>query len=150
MKMKAVDLSPITAELPGAALGLFRHCNKSILPGEKILNEDEKTLHENLLQAAGVIKGMHLLPLETNSVLLTFSIKTTSMKELVIKIKESRYNLFLQFLRTLDYVTIMPPVAEPSNEGYPKPGQYDFSDLTGRLEWRGDAVGQQRLLRDEW
>jgi hypothetical protein len=93
---------------------------------------------------------MHLLPLETNSVLLTFFIKTTSMKELVIKIKESRYNLFLQFLRTLDYVTIMPPVAEPSNEGHPKPGQYDFSDLTGRLEWRGDAVGQQRLLRDEW
>jgi hypothetical protein len=28
--------------------------------------------------------------------------------------------------------------------------QYDFSDLTGRLVWKGDAVGLQRALRDEW
>jgi hypothetical protein len=28
--------------------------------------------------------------------------------------------------------------------------QYDFSDLTGRLSWRGDAVEVQRVLRDEW
>jgi hypothetical protein len=27
---------------------------------------------------------------------------------------------------------------------------YDFSDLTGRLSWRGDAVEVQRVLRDEW
>ena len=26
----------------------------------------------------------------------------------------------------------------------------DFSDLAGRLQWRGDAVWQQRELRDEW
>jgi hypothetical protein len=29
-------------------------------------------------------------------------------------------------------------------------GQYDFSDLTGRLAWRGDAVKVQQALRDEW
>ncbi len=28
--------------------------------------------------------------------------------------------------------------------------KYDFSDLVGRLNWRGDAVGTQRSLRDEW
>jgi hypothetical protein len=27
---------------------------------------------------------------------------------------------------------------------------YRFSDLAGRLEWKGDAVAQQRALRDEW
>jgi hypothetical protein len=27
--------------------------------------------------------------------------------------------------------------------------KYDFSDLTGRLQWEGDAVREQRLLRDE-
>ncbi len=27
---------------------------------------------------------------------------------------------------------------------------YDFSDLAGKLEWRGDAVAVQRSLRDEW
>ena len=28
--------------------------------------------------------------------------------------------------------------------------RYDFSDLTGRLQWRGDAVAEQRRLRNEW
>ena len=27
---------------------------------------------------------------------------------------------------------------------------YDFSDLVGRLNWRGDALTIQRNLRDEW
>jgi hypothetical protein len=28
--------------------------------------------------------------------------------------------------------------------------KYIFSDLAGRLEWVGDAVAQQRMLRNEW
>jgi hypothetical protein len=28
--------------------------------------------------------------------------------------------------------------------------KYDFSDLIGKLEWKGDAVAEQRKLRDEW
>lgn len=28
--------------------------------------------------------------------------------------------------------------------------RYDFSDLTGRLSWRGDVIEEQRALRDEW
>jgi len=27
---------------------------------------------------------------------------------------------------------------------------YDFSDLAGRLNWRGNAIAMQRALRDEW
>ncbi len=27
---------------------------------------------------------------------------------------------------------------------------YDFSDVAGKLNWRGDAVAEQRSLRDEW
>jgi len=27
---------------------------------------------------------------------------------------------------------------------------YDFSTFTGKLDWRGDAVKEQRKLRDEW
>jgi len=27
---------------------------------------------------------------------------------------------------------------------------YDFSRLAGKLGWRGDAVKEQRKLRDEW
>ena len=28
--------------------------------------------------------------------------------------------------------------------------RYDFSDLVGRLKWRGDAVSEQRAQRDAW
>jgi len=33
--------------------------------------------------------------------------------------------------------------------GAPAAG-YDFSDLTGHLQWQGDAIATQRSLRDEW
>ena len=28
--------------------------------------------------------------------------------------------------------------------------QYDFSDVFGKLEWQGDAVQEQRKIRNEW
>jgi hypothetical protein len=28
--------------------------------------------------------------------------------------------------------------------------KYNFSDLVGKLEWKGDPVAEQRKLRDEW
>jgi len=31
-----------------------------------------------------------------------------------------------------------------------KKPQYDFSDVVGKLEWQGDAVQEQRKIRDEW
>ena len=27
---------------------------------------------------------------------------------------------------------------------------YDFSDIAGQLRWNGDAIDEQRKLRDEW
>jgi hypothetical protein len=27
---------------------------------------------------------------------------------------------------------------------------YDFSDVVGKLHWKGNAVTEQRKLRDEW
>ena len=31
-----------------------------------------------------------------------------------------------------------------------KKPKYDFSDLVGKLHWQGDAVKEQRKMRDEW
>ncbi len=31
-----------------------------------------------------------------------------------------------------------------------KKSSYDFSLLVGKLKWRGDAVKEQRKLRNEW
>jgi hypothetical protein len=28
--------------------------------------------------------------------------------------------------------------------------RYDFSDIVGKLEWQGNAVQEQRRIRDEW
>lgn len=44
----------------------------------------------------------------------------------------------------LDVEILAFPLGEPESKGY------DFSDLSGKLEWHGDAVREQRILRDEW
>ena len=31
-----------------------------------------------------------------------------------------------------------------------KTQKYNFSDIAGKLEWQGDAVAEQRKIRDEW
>jgi hypothetical protein len=37
-----------------------------------------------------------------------------------------------------------------ATNSHPPQKKYDFSDLVGRLKWRGDAVAEQRSLRNEW
>jgi len=34
----------------------------------------------------------------------------------------------------------------------PRPNgqKYNFTDVVGKLQWQGDAVEEQRKLRDEW
>ena len=32
----------------------------------------------------------------------------------------------------------------------PDGAKYNFSDLVGRFQWKGDAVREPRKLRDEW
>lgn len=42
-------------------------------------------------------------------------------------------------------------IVMPLDELQEQPKQkYDFSDLVGKLEWKGDAVAEQRKLRNEW
>jgi hypothetical protein len=38
----------------------------------------------------------------------------------------------------------------PIEEKEEPKNKYNFSDLVGKLEWKGDAVAEQRKLRDEW
>lgn len=64
------------------------------------------------------------------------------MQFLTLKIAESRYALLLEFLQTLSYVEII--------KSKPPKAEYDFSDLVGKLQWKGNAMDEQRLLRDEW
>lgn len=70
------------------------------------------------------------------------------MQQVIINVEEGKYALLLQLLRSLDYVKV---VSHPAKnvKNAPK-STYDFSDLAGKLQWRGDAVTEQRKMRDEW
>lgn len=77
-----------------------------------------------------------------------FCSKIKTMQQVILNVDESKYALLLQLLQSLDYVKIVQAPAAPAKNGWqPK---YDFSDLAGKLQWRGDAVAEQRRLRDEW
>ncbi len=70
------------------------------------------------------------------------------MKEITLRIKDSYYLAFIHFLKTLTYVEVEEKESVIDiQETTPK---YDFSDLYGQLEWKGDAVAEQRKLRNEW
>ncbi len=40
-------------------------------------------------------------------------------------------------------------VVNPIRESKPQNQNYDFSDLSGKLTWKGNAVAMQRILRDD-
>ena len=40
-------------------------------------------------------------------------------------------------------------VLNPIRESKPQNQNYDFSDLSGKLTWKGNAVAMQRILRDD-
>ncbi|MEH1946245.1 MAG: hypothetical protein V7K77_04675 [Nostoc sp.] len=69
--------------------------------------------------------------------------------KLTTKIDESGYlnlNIPTQLAAVeVDIVVVLNPISSEE-----KQLNYDFSDLVGRLTWRGDAVAMQRDLRDEW
>jgi len=71
------------------------------------------------------------------------------MKQVVLNIEESHYTLLIQFLRTLDYVKVVPSASDVTTSPQNMPS-YDFSDITGKLEWTGDAVEEQRKFRNKW
>ena len=66
------------------------------------------------------------------------------MKELLLRIEERHYAVLLRFLKTLGYVNVV----EKKRDAGPR--SYDFSDLAGKLQWQGDALLEQKKLRDEW
>jgi predicted DNA-binding antitoxin AbrB/MazE fold protein len=48
-------------------------------------------------------------------------------------------------------VTLEPQKGEDAVDSKADQGaRYDFSDLIGKLTWKGDALNEQRRIRDEW
>ena len=65
--------------------------------------------------------------------------------ERVVKPRRNRISLDVpqKFCKCTFRVVMIPFVEDE------KP-KYDFSDLVGKLQWNGDAVHEQRRIRDEW
>ncbi len=53
-------------------------------------------------------------------------------------------------LRVILLLEEKPPESFLPTPLQPNSAKFDFTDLQGRLQWRGDAVAEQRALRDEW
>ena len=72
------------------------------------------------------------------------------MTKLVLEIRNIRdMEILLPLLKRLriPYVRMEDPAKKESEK---EAAAYDFSDLAGKLEWDGNAVFEQRRLRDEW
>jgi hypothetical protein len=45
---------------------------------------------------------------------------------------------------TVELVLVVGSTPQPNGQ------KYNFADLVGKLQWHGDALEEQRKLRDEW
>lgn len=64
----------------------------------------------------------------------------SSSNSIVIDLPEEYINKKIEVL-------ILP--LEENEEPLKKP-KYNFSDFFGKLQWKGDALEEQKRLRDEW
>ncbi len=62
-------------------------------------------------------------------------------KKNVIEIPPQYNQLYSKYMKVIILV---------SEKLIAKKQRYDFSDVVGKLEWQGDAVQEQRKIRDEW
>ena len=51
---------------------------------------------------------------------------------------------------TANVVELADLLASKSDPSEIPAGKYDFSAFAGKLKWQGDAIVEQRKLRDEW
>ncbi|MCC7505232.1 MAG: hypothetical protein IT259_08020 [Saprospiraceae bacterium] len=65
------------------------------------------------------------------------------MAQIVLDIDDVYYALFLQKIKKLRYIKVIKSTPLPKQ-------RFDFSDLVGKLEWKGNALLEQRKMRDEW
>ena len=45
---------------------------------------------------------------------------------------------------------IIRPLSQNESVASNNKNKYDFTDLMGKLQWRGDALKEQKKLRNEW
>ena len=53
-------------------------------------------------------------------------------------------------LREGGHVRILVEEVETTQAVVSAAGNYNFADLRGTLKWQGDALTEQRRIRDEW
>jgi hypothetical protein len=68
----------------------------------------------------------------------TINIKTTATGHLLLDIPTTYLEKDLEVVLVINETKKQTPV------------HYDFSDLIGKLDWKGDALAEQKRLRNEW
>ena len=96
-------------------------------------------LNPNVMLGKPVIKGTRI----TVELILEKLAADESIEDILVEHPKLNRE---QILAALAYISANFKVSHPA-EKRPK---YDFSNLFGRLQWKGDAVAEQRRMRDEW
>lgn len=63
--------------------------------------------------------------------------------QLIIDLPESYHNRKLE-------VIVLPLEEHIKDDNSKLPTTYDYSNFYGKVQWKGDAIAEQRRLRDEW
>ena len=78
---------------------------------------------------------------------LTFRKKTKNNGHLVIDIPTNLMDKDVEVVMTIQEQNDTPT---KKSSGENPEIKYDFSQLLGKLEWKGDALFEQKKLRSEW
>lgn len=71
------------------------------------------------------------------------------MQHITLSIEESRYDLLLQFLNTLDYVHVVPPPARPKNSRAKRIKPVQNKPFLAGMKTTDLPVGRTILNREE-
>lgn len=96
------------------------------------------------------MRSTHILEIFNTHKMITISLKQKTKKNghLVLDVPTSLKEKDVEVLLVIQEENNVSP-ATPDKEKKKK-SKYDFSNLYGKLEWKGDALAEQKKLRSEW
>ena len=91
---------------------------------------------------------LHLIIFKLSGSMITINIKqkTNSKGHLVIDVPTKLIEKNVEVVLVIQEKVEIPEKEQERSES----GKFDFSHLYGKLEWKGDALAEQKKIRYEW
>ena len=96
------------------------------------------------------MRNTHTLEIFNTYKMIKISLKQKTKKNghLVLDVPTSLKEKDVEVLLVIQEKNIVIPAAADKEKK--KKSKYDFSNLYGKLEWKGDALAEQKKIRSEW